>query len=86
LAEISAIERAAADNRMRELTAEYAASAKRSHSPVANGCQTERQRAAVLAELLVELSTSILTYCISLLLFLLKYVTAKNTKKIKAFF
>jgi len=55
LAEISAIERTAADNRVRQLVAEYAAGAKRSHSPVADGCQTERTRATVLAELLAEL-------------------------------
>gem|GEM_PF-136248 len=55
LAEISALERTAADNRVRELSAKYAAGSNRSHSPAPSDCQTERQRAAVLAELLAEL-------------------------------
>jgi len=49
------MERAAADSRVRELTARYAAGSNRSHSPTADRCQTERTRAAVLAELLEEL-------------------------------
>jgi len=68
-AEINAIERATADNRVRELATQYAVGSNRLHSPATDGCQTERQHAAVLAELLAELSTPLLTYCIYLLLF-----------------
>jgi len=55
LADIIAIERVAADSRVRELAQQYAAGANYSHSPTADRCQAERTRAAVLAELLGEL-------------------------------
>jgi len=55
LAEITAFERTAADHRVRELTARYAAGSNRSHSPVTDRCPAERARTNVLAELLTEL-------------------------------
>jgi len=57
LDEVITAERAAADSRVRELAKNYAAGgAAAKHSSVADGCQTERKRAAVLAELLAELN------------------------------
>jgi len=56
LAEITALERAAADSRVRELAKTYAASHQTgADSSVTAHCQTERHRAAVLADLLAEL-------------------------------
>jgi len=56
LAEITIIERAAADSRVRELAKQYAAGNRTgTDSTSSDRCQTERTRAAVLAELLGEL-------------------------------
>jgi len=56
LAEISALERAAADSRVRELAKTYAAGHRTaSDSAVAAHCPAERKRARVLAELFAEL-------------------------------
>jgi len=57
LDEVITLERAVADNRVRELVQQYAAGNRTgTHSPTANGCQTERTRARMLAELLTELN------------------------------
>jgi len=55
LAEIAALERAAADHRVRELTARYAAGSNHPHSPTTDRCSAERARTNVLAELLADL-------------------------------
>jgi len=55
LAEIRSLERAAADSRVRELTARYAAGSNHSHSSITNRCSAERARTNVLAELLADL-------------------------------
>jgi len=65
LDDVITAERAAADSRVRELAKEYAAGgAAGKYSSITDNCQTERQRAAVLAELLADLSTSFLAFCI----------------------
>jgi len=57
LDEVITLERAVADNRVRELVQQYAAGNRTgTDSPTANGCQTERTRARMLAELLTELN------------------------------
>jgi len=56
LAEIAVMERVAADNRVRELVQQYAAGNRTGTDSISSDrCQTERTRAAVLAELLGEL-------------------------------
>jgi len=56
LVEITALERAAADSRVRELAQNYATGHRTgADSSAATHCQTERNRARVLAELFAEL-------------------------------
>jgi len=55
LDQIRVLERAAADNRVRELAQNYAAGSSRSDSTAATRCHAERTRARVLAELLADL-------------------------------
>jgi len=56
LAEISALERAAADSRVRELAKTYATGHRTgTDSPAAAHCPAERNRARMLADLLTEL-------------------------------
>jgi len=56
LAEITALERTAADSRVRELAKTYAVGHRTgADSAAATHCQTERNRAAMLAELFAEL-------------------------------
>jgi len=54
LQDLAAAERAAADNRLRELAQQYAHRPARANSTPAANCETERTRAAVLANLLGE--------------------------------
>jgi len=51
---VAAAERAAFDSRLRDLAQQYAHRPARTNPPTAANCQTERTRAAVLAELLGE--------------------------------